>query len=207
MSTPHPPNPTPLSAGAWEERYQQGTTRWNLGQPAPPFVTLLNSSDPPQPGRMAVLGAGHGHDALLFAEHGFEVVGFDFAPSAIEAATAAAQTRQLSAQFLPRDIFKLAEEFAHDFDYVLEHTCYCAILPEQRADYVQVVRSILRPQGELIALFWAHDRPDGPPFGTTPDEILQRFTPDFHVISIAQPINSVEMRKDEEYLIRFQLKQ
>lgn len=207
MSSPQPPTPNPLSAGSWEERYQQGTTRWNLGQPAPPFVTLLNSSDAPQPGRMAVLGSGHGHDALLFAEHGFEVVGFDFAPSAIEAATAAAQTRHLSAQFLPRDIFKLAEEFAHDFDYVLEHTCYCAILPEQRADYVQVVRSILRPQGELIALFWAHDCPGGPPFGTTPDEILQRFTPDFTVISIVQPINSVERRKDEEYLIRFQLKQ
>lgn len=206
MSTPQPPTPNPLSAEFWEERYQEGTTRWNLGQPAPPFVTLLNSPDPPQPGRMAVLGSGHGHDALLFAEHGFEVVGFDFAPSAIEAATTAAQSRHLSTQFLPRDIFKLPEEFAHDFDYVLEHTCYCAILPEQRAEYVQVVRSILRPQGELIALFWAHDRPGGPPFGTTPDEILQRFTPDFDVISIAQPTHSVERRKDEEYLIRFQLK-
>lgn len=197
---------TKLSPESWERRYQEGTARWNLGQPAPPFVTLLNSPDAPQLGRMAVLGAGHGHDALLFAEQGFEVIGFDFAPSAIEAATAAAQARGLSAQFLQRDIFQLPEEFPHHFDYVLEHTCYCAILPEQRADYVQVVQSILRPQGELIALFWAHDRPDGPPFGTTPDEILQRFAPGFNVLSITQPANSIEMRKDEEYLTRFQVK-
>jgi methyl halide transferase len=32
---------------------------------------------------MAVLGCGRGYDALLFASHGFEVVGFDFAPMAI----------------------------------------------------------------------------------------------------------------------------
>lgn len=195
-----------LSAEFWEGRYQEGTTRWNLGQPAPPFVTLLNSSDAPKPGRMAVLGSGHGHDALLFAAHGFEVVGFDFAPSAIEVATAAAQSRQLSAQFLQRDIFQLPEEFPHAFDYVLEHTCYCAILPKQRADYVQVVRSILRPQGELIALFWAHDRPDGPPFGTTAEELLQRFAPDFDVISITQPANSVDMRKGKEYLMRLRVR-
>jgi SAM-dependent methyltransferase len=156
---------------------------------------------------MAVLGSGHGHDALWFAEHGFEVVGFDFASSAIEIATATARLRGLSAQFLQRDIFALPEEFSHDFDYVLEHTCYCAILPEQRADYVRVVRSILRPQGELIGLFWAHDRPSGPPFGTSSDEILQHFMPNFKVISILQPTNSIETRKDEEYLVRFRVQQ
>lgn len=207
MSTPDSSNsPQSLTPDFWEGRYQEGTARWNLGQPAPPFVSLLNSADAPQPGRIAVLGAGHGHDALLFAEHGFEVVGFDFAPSAITAATAAAQSRGLSAQFLQRDIFALPEEFSHDFDYVLEHTCYCAILPEQRAEYVQVVRSILRPEGELIGLFWAHSRPGGPPFGTTPDELLQRFSTNFEVISIQQPSESIASRQSEEYLMLLRVK-
>jgi SAM-dependent methyltransferase len=196
----------PLTPDFWEGRYQEGTTRWDLGQPAPPFVTLLDAADAPKPGRIAVLGAGRGHDALLFADRGFDVVGFDFAPSAIEAAIATAQARGLSAQFLQRDIFDLPAEFAHQFDYVLEHTCYCAILPEQREDYVHLVRSILRPHGELIALFWAHDRPGGPPFGTSPDEILQRFSPAFEVVSIGQPTNSIESRKNEEYLVRLRAK-
>jgi methyl halide transferase len=137
MPTPQSsPDPHSLSPEFWEERYQDGSTRWDLGQPAPPFVTLLAAPDAPSPGRMAVLGAGRGHDALLFAEQGFEVVGFDFAPSAIAAAVATAEARGLTAQFLQRDIFALGAEFAHQFDYVLEHTCYCAILPAQRADYV-----------------------------------------------------------------------
>ncbi|GAB4380611.1 MAG: methyltransferase domain-containing protein [Elainellaceae cyanobacterium] len=186
----------------WEGRYQEGTARWDLGQPAPVFVSLLNSPDAPQPGRMAVLGSGRGHDALLFAEHGFEVVGFDFAPSAIEAARTNAQQRGLSAEFLQRDIFGLDAEFAQQFDYVLEHTCYCAIAPEQRTDYVKLVRAILRPQGELIGLFWAHSRPGGPPFGTTPDAIRQRFA-EFELIAATLVSNSVEGRKGEEYLMRF----
>lgn len=186
----------------WEGRYQEGTARWDLGQPAPVFVSLLNSPDAPQPGRMAVLGSGRGHDALLFAEHGFEVVGFDFAPSAIEAARTNAQQRGLSAEFLQRDIFGLDAEFAQQFDYVLEHTCYCAIAPEQRTDYVKLVRAILRPQGELIGLFWAHSRPGGPPFGTTPDAIRQRFA-EFELVAATLVSNSVEGRKGEEYLMRF----
>ncbi|PSB18067.1 SAM-dependent methyltransferase [filamentous cyanobacterium CCP1] len=195
----------PLTSEFWEERYQDGTTRWDLGQPAPPFVTLLNAPNAPKPGRVAVLGSGRGHDALLFADRGFDVVGFDFAPSAVQEATVAARSRQLSAQFLQRDIFELENEFAASFDYVLEHTCYCAIDPSLRSDYVQVVQKILRPGGELIGLFWAHSRPEGPPFGTTLEEIKQRFTA-FEPVLIMQPENSVDSRKDEEYLVRFRLK-
>lgn len=198
--------PQPLASDFWEGRYQEGTTHWDLGQPAPPFVSLLNLADAPKPGRMAVLGTGRGHDALLFAARGFEVVGFDFAPSAIAEATAAAQSQGLPAQFLQRDIFELAAEFAQSFDYVLEHTCYCAIAPEQRPAYVRLVHALLRPQGELIALFWAHTRPGGPPFGTTAHELHQRFAADFDTLFFAQASNSTENRKNEEYLARFRRK-
>jgi SAM-dependent methyltransferase len=203
---PPTPNSPALTPDFWEGRYQEGTDRWDLGEPAPPFMSLLNSPNAPQPGRMAVLGAGRGHDALLFAAHGFEVVGFDFAPSAIEAATSATQAQGLTAQFLQRDIFQLDQEFAESFDYVLEHTCFCAIALEQRSDYVRLVRSLLRPQGELIALFWAHSRPGGPPFGTTSAEIQQRFAPDFETLCFTAVTNSTSSRKDEEYLARLRVK-
>ncbi|MBF2001995.1 MAG: methyltransferase domain-containing protein [Synechococcales cyanobacterium M58_A2018_015] len=194
-----------LTPEFWEGRYQEGTDRWDLGQPAPPFVSLLQSDDAPPPGRVAVLGAGRGHDALLFARAGFEVIGFDFAPSAIEAATASAQQQGLAARFLQRDIFELASEFPQQFDYVLEHTCFCAILPEQRVDYVRLVQRILRPRGELIALFWAHSRPGGPPFGVRPEELRQYFSGAFEPLLFQLAHNSVESRFSEEYLARFRL--
>ncbi len=214
MSTPPPPQIPSLDSASdpaltptfWETRYQAGTTRWDLGAAAPPFECLLNAADAPQPGRMLVLGMGRGHDALLFAARGFEVIGVDFAPSAVVAAQAAAQERGLTAQFLQRDIFELADEFASAFDYVLEHTCFCAIAPSQRPAYAQLVHTLLRPGGELIALFWAHSRPGGPPFGCDLEAIHDLFDPGFEVRSIDRPHNSVASRQHEEYLARFSVK-
>jgi SAM-dependent methyltransferase len=205
------PNPRPLTAAEltpnyWQAKYQSGETRWDLGQPAPPFVSLMAAADAPQPGRMAVLGAGRGHDGLFFASQGFEVVGFDYAPAAIESATAAAHSHRLTAQFLQRDIFSLIPEFANQFDYVLEHTCFCAIALDQRLAYVNLVRRLLRSQGELIALFWAHNRPGGPPFGSTIDDIHQLFAADFEFLSLAPVLNSTAARQNEEYLGRLRVK-
>ena len=190
----------------WENRYQEKTDRWDLGQAAPPFVSLLDSPRSPLPGKVAVLGCGRGYDALLFATHGFEVTGFDFAPLAIAGATALAQATGSSAKFLQRDIFDLPTEFPNYFDYVIEHTCFCAIDPSQRPAYVRLVHSILQPEGELIGLFWAHTRPGGPPFGTTPDQIQQYFEADFAILSLDRVTNSVPGRQGEEYLGRFRKK-
>lgn len=193
-----------LDRNFWEERYQTGGDRWDLAQPAPPFVHLLDSPNAPKPGRMIVLGMGRGHDALLFAERGFAVIGVDFAPSAIAAATDAANARRLKVEFLQRDIFDLLPEFAGQFDYVLEHTCFCAIALELRSAYVNLVRSLLRPDGELIALFWAHDRAGGPPFGVSIAELHSLFGSDFN-LSLESVANSVAARQNEEYLGRLRV--
>lgn len=193
-----------LSSTFWENRYQTDTARWDIGQAAPPFIQLLASSNAPAVGRMVVLGMGRGHDALLFAEQGFEVVGVDFAPSAIAAATTAATERGLQAQFLERDIFDLPQEFSGGFDYVLEHTCFCAIDPALRPDYVALVHTLLRPGGELIALFWAHSKPGGPPYGSSVEEIRGLFSSGFKERSLELSTCSVPSRANEEYLARFQ---
>ena len=187
-----------FTAKAWEQKYQERRDRWDLGCPAPPFINLLASANAPQPGKMAVLGCGRGHDALLFAEAGFEVTGFDFAATAIAEATATARARKIEAQFLQHDIFTLDRQFAQSFDYVLEHTCFCAISPEKRSQYVEVVKSILRPGGKLIALFYTHNRPDGPPFGVKPQEVLNYFTAaDFEPIVFRVAKDSIARRQGD----------
>jgi len=191
----------------WENHYQQGTTRWDLGKAAPPLVSLLDSPDSAlKAGRVAVLGSGRGYDAMLFADHGFDVIGFDFAPLAIAEATTLAQATRNSAQFLQRDIFNLAGEFHDYFNYVIEHTCFCAIDPDKRPDYVKIVHAILPPQGELIGVFFTHTRPGGPPFGVTPTQIKQYFEPEFEIISLIPVTNSVAERQGEEHLGRFRVK-
>jgi len=197
--------PSASESEFWEQNYQAGNTRWNIGGAAPPFLSLLNSPAAPLPGRAAVLGCGRGYEAILFAKHSFEVIGFDFAPSAIAFATSLATTANLPAKFLERDIFDLGKEFPQYFDYIIEHTCFCAILPAQRPAYVQLVRSLLKPSGELIGLFFTHNRPGGPPFGSTPEEIRQHFSPDWQILSLEPVTNSIPQRQGEEHLGRFRL--
>ncbi len=195
----------PLSAEYWDRRYQEGSDPWNLGLPAPPLVNLLASPHRPTAGRIAVLGCGHGNDALLFAEQGFEVVGCDFSPLAIAAANSAALSRGLSAEFLVRDIFALVPEFGQSFDYVLEHTCFCAIDPALRPQYVELVSALLRPAGKLLAIFFTHDRLGGPPFATTTSEITELFAGRFEILSLEPATDSIEKRRGEEHLGILQL--
>ena len=150
-------NPSsPEQPDYWDVQYQRGDTRWDIGKPAPAFVDLLAGPDPPLPGRMIVLGCGRGHDALLFARAGFDVLGIDFAPTALAAARAAAQAAGLAVRFEQHDLFDLPATWDGMFDYVLEHTCVSALPPARRPAYVAVVQRLLRPGGRYIALFFTH---------------------------------------------------
>ena len=66
------------------------------------------------------------------------------------------------------DIFELPKLFNQSFDIVLEYTCFCAIDPARRKDYIEMVNHILKPEGELVGLLFPIDKDpndDGPPFG------------------------------------------
>lgn len=188
--------------GFWEAAYQEGRAGWDLGEPAPPFVALLASSAAPAPGRLLVPGCGRGHDALLFARAGFAVTGVDFAPSAVAATRAAAAAAGLPVAVEEADLFTLGERWPERFDYVVEHTCFCAIDPARRRDYARTVQAVLRPGGELIALFYAHGRAGGPPYATTAAEVRALFGPLFTVEELAPATNSAPRRQGEELFAR-----
>jgi len=191
------------AADFWEGRYRAGQTGWDRGRAAPAFEALLNGPSAPKPGRLAVVGCGRGHDARLFAARGFPVVGFDFAPSAISAAREAAERDGLAMEFVAADIFALPEEYAGAFDYVLEHTCFCAIDPARRSEYVSAVARLLPPGGELIALFLVHGRPGGPPFTTDEAEIGRLFQDHFSLDQLDAPPESADSSFGYELFARF----
>lgn len=195
-----------FAAESWDDRYRNNQDRWDLGCPAPPLINLLASAQSPQPGRMAVLGCGKGQDAMLFSTAGFDVIGFDFARTAIEYAQATAQARALTTQFLQRNIFELETAFFQEFDYVLEHNCFCTIDPTLRSRYVEVVKNLLRPEGQLIALFLTHHHSDVPPFSINPQAILELFAPDFDVILFKAAKDSIVSRRGKEHLGIFQVR-
>ncbi len=182
----------------WDAQYQRGATGWDIGGPAPAFVDLLAGADAPPPGRLIVPGCGRGHDALLFARAGFDVLGVDFAPLAVAEAGAAATQTGVPARFALADLFDLPPAWDRTFDYVLEHTCLSAFAPARRPAYVAAITRLLAPAGRYIAIFFTHGQPGGPPFGITVDEITALFSPRFHIDYLAPPPRSVPQRQGRE---------
>ena len=191
--------PTVNDPAFWETLYREDRAGWDLGQAAPPFASWLAGPQAPSPGqRVAVLGCGRGHEVALFARHGQRVVGFDFAPAAIQAARERLEAQGLQAELELADVFELGPRWRGAFDLVVEHTCFCAIDPARRAEYVRVVQELLRPGGLLVALFYAHGREGGPPYSTSREEVERLFGLDFAVERLEPARDSAAQRAGEE---------
>jgi methyl halide transferase len=201
-----PPVSTPRF---WEELYADGKDGWELGAPAPPLVAWLDGGvrfatrDGAGPARVAVPGAGRGHDARLLARHGHRVWGFDFAAAAVAQARALARQEGVAVTYEQRDIFTLGTEYAGFFDSVWEYTCFCAIDPRRRKEYARVIHTILRPGGTLLACFFPlREGEDGPPFPVSHAEIERVLAPYLRIVESGPPVSSVEQRRGLEWLVR-----
>lgn len=185
----------------WQKSYANGRIPWNLGHPTPTFARLAASGSY-APGQMIVLGAGHGHDARLFAQHGFAVTAVDFAPEAVTA------MRQMDnpthpVQIVQADIFELDEGWNGRFDYLLEYTCFCAIDPARRGEYAALAARLLKPGGLYVGLaFPIGKRPGGPPFVVQPDAMIELLVEHgFKLQHREFPPDSVPSRQNIEELI------
>ncbi len=190
----------------WQGLYDRREDGWELGQPAPPLAEYLQRN-PPSKGKVAVLGCGRGHDARLLARWGYQVWGFDFAPQAIGEARTLTRAESLDVVFEERDIFDLARDYRRFFDGVWEYTCFCAIAPARREEYVRLVREILRPEGWLLACFYPlREGTDGPPFPTSEAELRRLLAPHFTFVETWAPGSSVERRKGFEWMVLARVK-
>jgi SAM-dependent methyltransferase len=185
----------------WDALYAAGGDGWELGAAAPPLVDVVERTPPPR-GRVAVLGCGRGHDARLLAVRGYEVVGYDFSTAAVVAARALARRDGVGVRFEQRDIFTLGHDEAHAFDGVWEYTCFCAIDPARRDEYVRTVAAILRPGGWLLACFFPlRAGGAGPPFPVTRAEVRRRFAGLFRFERAQPPLRSARGRQGREWLV------
>jgi len=191
-------------ADKWEADYLRGSDGWDLGVPNPVFLNLLANKQL-SPGRMLVVCAGRGHDAREFARHGYQVTAVDFSPFAAQEMNRLADPGT-PMEILQQDLFTLPHKLDRQFDYVLEYTCYCAIDPQRRAEFVDLVDRLLRPGGIYISLaFPLTQKQGGPPFAVTVSELLQLFQErGFKLIDREQPSGSVPARRGAEELLMFQ---
>jgi methyl halide transferase len=193
----------------WDRLYAEGQDGWDLGEPAPALADWLDAggrfepSAPRTPARVAVPGAGRGHDARLLARRGYRVTAFDFADAAVAEARRLAAGEGVDLTVAQRDIFTLADDHAGAFDGVWEYTCFCAIDPARRDEYARLLHAIVRPGGLLLACFFPlRDGDGGPPFPVTRGEIERALAGRFTVLEAGPPPRSPEQRRGLEWLVR-----
>ena len=186
----------------WNQRYLDRNTGWDLGRVAPPFVHLVESGVLVPGATVLIPGAGRGWEGLYLSRAGFRVTCVDFSPEAIAQARALSDKENVAVAYLEADLFSLFPEKHGTFDYLLEQTCFCAIDPDRRSDYVAMASRMIRPGGELVGLFYIHGREGGPPWTTTAEEVRRLFGAAFDFLAFEVTPLSVESRKGEEILAR-----
>jgi methyl halide transferase len=183
----------------WESAYRRGETPWDKGAAHPALLDFVAERGAPA-GEILVPGCGYGFDVRALSTPENHVLGVDIAPFAI--GRAESFPKVAGEKYLLGDIFSLTRALATRFDIVFEHTCFCAIEPGTRSNYVGVVRQILKPGGKLIAIFFMnpdHDEP-GPPYGTSRQELAALFGTEFALQEEWIPARTFPGREQRELL-------
>ena len=178
-----------------------GTPPWDIGRAQPAFVELADEDAIDGP--VLDVGCGTGENALMLAERGYEVVGVDAVPKAIDRARAKARERGLDVEFLVHDAYDLAA-LDRQFGTIVDSGLFHVLAHDDPTGYAASLRSAIRPGGTLYVLgFDKNDAGQGP--GVTREEILAAFTEGWRVESIEQSVfetTGVEHHKRRAWLAK-----
>ncbi len=158
----------------WQQRFEAGQTPWDRGASSPQLAGWLADGQL-APCRILVPGCGSGYEVAELAQAGFDVLGLDYAPAAVElarrrlAALPAPGASGASAAVLEADVLDWQPDAP--FDAIYEQTCLCALHPDHWVRYAEQLHRWLKPGGRLFALFVQVPRPgaaegfiQGPPY-------------------------------------------
>lgn len=186
--------------GYWQAVYDaEERPGWDMDGPTPLLPELLDLAETLKVEvgpAIVVPGCGFGHDAAELARWGFTVTGVDFAPSAIEGARL-----RYGGVVDWREEDWLAVSLG-PFDTIFDHTCFVAIAPARRVEYVASIAARLKPDGLWLgAFFHTINNPPGPPFAVEPEELRRLADPGFEVLHLAAATRSHPRRAGREFLM------
>jgi SAM-dependent methyltransferase len=150
---------------SWNESYASGQLPWDTGQPEPLLVEFVASSSV-KPSSTLEIGAGTGTNAIWMAERGFDVLGVDVSPLAVERARAKMDGRALRCRFAALD-FLAATPAGAPFQFVFDRGCFHVFdEPDERQRFAARVAAVLAPGGLWLSLIGSTEgspREVGPP--------------------------------------------
>ncbi len=122
---------------------------WARLEPSPAFVRWLESGAAPRAGKALVAGCGLGDDAEELARRGFEVAGFDLAPTAIRLARQ--RFPESSVDYQVADLFALPVSWRQAFGLVAEIRNLQSVPRAERDRATAALAGCVTPGGVLYA--------------------------------------------------------
>jgi SAM-dependent methyltransferase len=158
---------------SWNESYASGQLPWDTGQPDPLLIEFVTSAGITS-ARTLEVGAGTGTNAIWLAERGFDVLGVDVSPLAVERARAKMEGRALRCRFATLDILA-APPPEGPFQFVLDRGCFHFDEPGERQRFASQVAAALAPGGVWLSLIGSTEgasREVGPPRRSATEVVL-----------------------------------
>ncbi len=150
---------------SWNDDYASGNLPWDSGTPDPMLMAFV-AAGRIAPSRTLEIGAGTGTNAIWLAERGFDVLGVDISPLAVEAARRKIAAGTARCRFETRDFLTESIDEA-PFDFVFDRGCFHVFdeAAEQSA-FAARVADVLSPGGLWLSLLGSTEGPPrehGPP--------------------------------------------
>jgi SAM-dependent methyltransferase len=170
---------------SWNESYASGQPPWDTGQPEPLLIEFITSGGV-APVRTLEIGAGTGTNAIWLAECGFDVLGVDVSPLAVERANAKMDGRDLSCRFATLD-FLAAPPPGGPFNFIFDRGCFHVFdEPGERARFAAHVASVLEPHGVWLSLIGSTEGPprDVGPSRRSAREVTTAIEPALEIVEL-----------------------
>lgn len=155
--------------------YEGEAPPWDIGRPQPAFVDLEARGLVKSP--VIDVGCGTGENALYLASKGYEVVGVDLVPRAIDRAREKAAARGLGATFEVGDVLAM-EPPPRLYATAIDSGVFHAFDDSERLRYVVSLAKVVASGGRLHILVFSDREPTdwGGPRRIRRDEIERAFT-------------------------------
>ncbi len=144
--------------------YRRGAP-WEIG-PREELVGLVERGDlaPDDLPRAADLGCGSGANAVFLAEHGFDVVGVDFSPVALDKARAAAAAAGVAdrCRFVEADLTSGIADIVGTVDLVVDYGTLDDLRGAGRAAMAAGIKVVVRPGSRFLLWCFHGPRSDLP---------------------------------------------